>query len=60
MKQPKRISFNDYSIGHLYELALQNFQKDCVECESIKKRIEKFLGKKEVKRIKRLIKKNPY
>ena len=55
----KRISFNAYDAGHLYELSLQNFQDGCFECEKIKKRLEDFLGK-EAKRIKKQVKKHPY
>lgn len=55
-----RISFNTHDIEHLYELSLQNYQKGCFNCESIKKRIEKFLGKKKTIYIKKIIKKNPY
>jgi len=56
----KRISFSKYNAEHLYELALDNFQKDCSECESIKKRLEIFLGKKIVRFVKRNVKKHPY
>jgi len=47
-------------IKHLYELSLQNFQKGCYLCETTKKMMEKYLGAKEVRRTKRLVKKNPY
>jgi len=60
----KRISFSKSDASHLYELALQNFQIDkncpCFSCLIIKKRLEKFLGEKEVRSIKRIVKKNPY
>ena len=56
----KRISFNSYNAEHLYDLALDNFQKDCVECQVIKKRVERFLGDKMVRRIKKQNKKHPY
>jgi hypothetical protein len=64
MYSSKRISFSESDASHLYELSLQNFQTDkdspCFLCVIIKKRLEKFLGDKEVGRIKRIIKKNPY
>jgi hypothetical protein len=47
-------------IAHVYELCFENFQEGCYECEALQKRMEKHLGEKEVRRIKRLIKKNPY
>jgi len=47
-------------IAHLYELSVQNFQTGCYECERLKQRMEKQLGEKEVKLIKRLLKQNPY
>ena len=56
----KRISFSKYDAGHLYELALEHFVKECWRCDTIKKRLEVFIGKKEVAFIKRIIKKNPY
>jgi len=57
-----RISFNEHDIAHLYELALEHFcvEEECWQCLNIKKRIEKFIGVKEVNRIKRIIKKNGY
>lgn len=36
---------------HLYNMAYENFEKDCIECQSMKKRIEKFLGKRIIKEI---------
>jgi len=61
---PKRISFDEYGAGHLYELALEHFCDEpgggCGECTKIKGRLEKFLGEKEVKAITRTIKKNGY
>ena len=56
----KRISFNEYDASHLYEFTSQNFQKGCMICKKIKLRLETFIGEKEVKRIKRIIKKHPY
>jgi len=56
----KRISFLEYDTEHLYELALEHFQKGCYDCERIKKRQEKFLGDSSTRRIKRLNKKHPY
>lgn len=56
----KRISFNEDDAAELYELALQNFQDGCWMCEKTKKRLEYFLGEKHVRRIKRIVKNNPY
>jgi len=56
----KRISFNEDDAAELYELALDNFQDGCFRCKNNKERLEKFLGEKHVKRIKRYVKKNPY
>ena len=56
----KRISFGKWDAVELYELASGHFQEHCFSCESIKERLEKFLGEKEVKRIKNNLKKHPY
>lgn len=60
----RRISFTDYDIAHLYELSVENFQVFengcCPQCKLIKDRIEKFLGEKEVNKIKKVVKKYPY
>lgn len=60
----RRISFNERQAQHLYELALEHFcsgaGSSCWECDSIRKKLEKFLGEKEVRWTKRIIKKNPY
>jgi len=56
----RRISFNEYAAEHLYELCLENFQEKCYECDRIKSRLEKFIGEKEVRSIKRMVKKHPY
>jgi hypothetical protein len=63
-KSPKRISFSEHNAAHLYELALEHFiansPGECYSCVDIKSRLEKFIGKKEVARIKKSVKKNPY
>lgn len=60
----KRISFDEDSAGHLYELALEHFcveeNAGCHTCTKIKERLEKFIGEKEVKAITRTIKNNGY
>ena len=61
----KRISFNHSDAHHLYELALEHFcvykyDGDCYQCGNLKKRLEKFLGKKDVRYVKRIVKKNGY
>ncbi len=62
-KKVKRISFDEHRIAHLYELSIEHMCKNwesCSTCEDLHKRIEKFLGKKTVVAIKRIIKKNGY
>ena len=60
----KRISFDLTQVQHLYELALEHFQvpkdAECYVCDLIKKRLEKFLGRKEIAESKRVIRKSPY
>lgn len=59
----KRITFDENYAAHLYELALEHFcvgSIDCGTCAVIKSRLEKFIGKKEVLSITRIIKKNGY
>jgi len=56
----KRISFQETDASSIYELAVEHFQPECFHCADLKKRLEKFLGLKEVNRIKRLIRKNGY
>ena len=53
----KRISFNEYNMEHLYSMAIDNFEDNCVECQQLKKRIEKFLGEETVNEIKKSISK---
>ena len=65
MKKDKRISFHKHDAHHLYELALEHFCTEasggnCYSCNQIKTRLEKFLGKKDVKHITKIIKKNGY
>jgi len=60
MEKDKKITFTKDDAEHLYELALQNFQGGCYICDKIKKRLEKFIGLKDVKKIKRIVKKYPY
>ena len=45
---------------HLYELAYDNLLENCFECYLLKSRLEKYIGEKEVKQIKRMLKKHPY
>ena len=59
----KRITLNEFEASHLYELALEHFcvnNEWCFGCEKIKKRLEKFIGDKDVKEITKIIKKNGY
>ena len=60
MEKNKRITFDKYDAEHLYELALQCFQKECFVCKKLKKRLEVFIGQKRVRNIKRTVKKHPY
>ena len=56
----KHLTLNEYTATHLYELAHNNFLKKCTDCEQLKERLEKFIGDKQVRAIKRILKKNPY
>lgn len=56
----KNIKINKYIAEHLYELSLQNFQPKCSTCDWTKTKLEKFLGKKIVARVKRIVNKHPY
>lgn len=38
-----KISFSEYEMEHLYDMAKDNMDDECVECQKLKKRIEKFL-----------------
>ena len=65
MTKTRRISFSQYDAAHVYELALEHFcvSKDegiCPLCLVVKKRFEKFIGEKEVNRIRRQVRKHPY
>ena len=40
-----------YNMEHLYSMAIDNFEDNCVECQQLKKRIEKFLGEETMKEI---------
>lgn len=61
-KTPKKIIFDEYDMEHLYEMAITTLYscKNCFECEHLILRIEKFLGERTVKEIKKIIKKYPY
>lgn len=58
----KRISFDWNHTAHIYEMILEHLCDNelCGTCESLQKRFRKFLGKKEVDAITKLIKKNGY
>ena len=55
-----RISFNESDAEHLYELSSEHFVDGCYHCEKLKKRLEKFIGKKTVRHTKRILKRNGY
>jgi hypothetical protein len=62
---PKRITLSAKDAAHLYELALEHFlvsKKEgvCFECLALKGRLEKTIGQKEAKRLRRQTKKHPY
>jgi hypothetical protein len=61
----KKLTINEYEAGHVYEWFLGLTQsspelKRCGVCVVIIKRLEKMLGESAVRRIKRMVKKNPY
>lgn len=61
----RRISFSQYDAVHLYDLALEHFcvskeEGVCNLCLTLKARLEKFIGAKEVKYIRQQVKKYPY
>ena len=58
----KRISFDFYFASHIYEMMLEHLcdEELCGTCELIQRRFKKYLGKKEVTAIYKLIKKNGY
>jgi len=60
MKKYNRISFTKQDSEHLYELSLEHFQEGCFVCDKIKKRLEDFIGKKDIRWIKNSIRKNGY
>ncbi|MDO8552861.1 MAG: hypothetical protein Q7S01_05075 [bacterium] len=65
MAKVSRISFGQYDVAHLYELALEHFcvfktDGACLICTNLKQRLEKYIGHKEVARIQRQIKKHGY
>ena len=59
----KRISFGQFDAAHLYSLAIENFcvsEKEgvCFACINLKSRLEKVIGEKEAKAIRRQVKKH--
>jgi len=44
----------------IYDLSLEHFQEGCFLCDKLKKRLQDFIGKKDVQRIKNGIQKNGY
>lgn len=58
-----RIIFNEHDAERIFEwkLAMNQLCGPCCEnCSLIEKRIEKFIGDKAAKKLKRLVKKHPY
>jgi hypothetical protein len=65
MNQQPHVSFAADDAAHLYELALEHFcvsKKEgiCHTCLDLKKRLEQFIGAKEVNHIRQQVKKHPY
>lgn len=59
----KRISFDDHHAAHLYELAAEHFcdgDAGCFTCTRLRERLEAFLDPKEVRAIRRNLKKRGY
>lgn len=56
----KRITFSEADAIHLYELALEHLVDGCHDCNNLQKRLETFIGPKNVKRVRKLIKDNGY
>ena len=60
----KRISFSEYDAERILEWRFamkQGLGKSCCEqCEGIQKRLEALVGKKEVRWLKRQVKRYPY
>ena len=60
----KRISFDNFDAIRILEwwLALKQGMGEicCEHCKNLGIRIEKFVGRSDVNRLKRLVKKNPY
>ncbi len=60
-----RISFNARDAEHIYEYLVMYWDgydsgyRDCVLCRIIGKRLETFIGPKEVRRVKAAVKANP-
>lgn len=55
-----KTKLNKYEIEHLYELALENFQESCYECEKLKKKLEKHMTPDTIEYIKLAVKEHPY
>lgn len=66
-KYQRRIAFNQMNAEHLYEYLLMYWQRDpdattlgnCYECQSIGRRLEKFIGPESVKYIKKAVQDHP-
>lgn len=58
--ETKRLSLSYNEVCEVYEKTLDRYVKNCCTCEKLKAKIEKFIGPAEVKRLKRIVKKNPY
>jgi hypothetical protein len=41
--EQNKISFSEYEMEHLYDMARDNMEDECIECQKLKYRIEKFL-----------------
>ena len=58
----KRISFDQHTATHLYEMALEHFciAEGCYTCDKTRARLETFIGEKRVKEVKKVIRDNGY
>ena len=56
----KYLKLDERQAQHCLELMLEHFCVGCSECDTTKAKLEKFIGKTEVRWTKNVIKKNPY
>jgi hypothetical protein len=59
MENKKRLSLDETDVLEVYEKIQDRFLL-CYNCDKLKKKLERYLGPAEVRRIKRVCKKHPY